>query len=116
MNEAEDRRINLKQILVTAIVTGIVGVATGMLLFHFQQREPRLTYEVKESLPFIGDKEQLSIHYVVVLNGGKKIVSGVDCHISVSPATVKELRGSAPPRSSTLKLFREANWTSIFPT
>lgn len=92
MGDTEERRLNLKQILITALITGIVGVVTGMLLFYFQRQEPLLTYEVKESLPFIGDQEKLAIHYVSLRNGGKKVVTDVDCHISVAPAIIKEVR------------------------
>ena len=55
MRETDDRRINFKQIFVTTLITGIVGVATGMLLFHLQGREPRLTYSINQSLAFMGD-------------------------------------------------------------
>jgi hypothetical protein len=97
MPEKEERRINLKQILVTAVITGIVAVATGMLLFNIQRRDPYLTYEVKDTIPFMGDKEKLAIYHVTIRNGGKQIVSDVDCHISVAPALVKETRTSLEP-------------------
>ena len=37
MAEKKEHRINLKQIVVTAVITGVVAVATGILLFNLQR-------------------------------------------------------------------------------
>lgn len=88
----EKERLNWKPVMATAVVTGIVAVATGMILFSFQTRRPRLTYTLSETIPFQGDDETLAIHHVVIRNEGSRSVDDVDFHISVSPANVKEHR------------------------
>jgi hypothetical protein len=95
MGDEQNRGLNWKQILATAVVTGLVGVSTGMILFFFQQRQPKLSYQVADTIPFMGDKERLAIHNIVVKNSGKELVKNVDCSISLSPSKIKEKRISA---------------------
>ena len=58
----EESRINWKQIVLTAMITGIIAVITGIILYYFQKREPELTYSLSETIPFQGDKEALAIY------------------------------------------------------
>jgi hypothetical protein len=88
----EEKRLNWKQIIATAIVTGIVAVVTGLILYAFQNRLPKLTYAISETIPFQGNNETLAIQQVTIRNEGSRSVDSVDCHISVSPAVIKEKR------------------------
>lgn len=119
MSEEKHNGMKLKQILVTAVVTGAVGVTTGMLLFNLQLREPRLTFEIKESLPFDGDREKLAVYHVTIKNGGKKVVETVDSHVSVAPAIIKEARIALSPSisytSQTTGSVYEAHLKSLNP-
>jgi hypothetical protein len=87
-----ETRIKWGQIIVATILTGVVAVITGMTLFYFQTREPKLTYSLSDTIPFKGYKETLAIYNVVIRNEGKKVVENVDCHIEVTGATIKDHR------------------------
>ena len=82
-----------------------------MLLFYFQQRQPNLSYQVADTIPFMGDKEKLAIHNIVIRNGGKAFVKNVDCIISVSPAGVKEKRVSSEPSLKYSDSVNGSNYT-----
>jgi hypothetical protein len=84
--------MNWKQIICTAIVTGLVSVGTGMLLFKIQNKQPILTYNVSESVPFQGDSANLSIYLVEIKNDGKKFVEDVQCNIDVQSANIVNKR------------------------
>jgi len=80
--------MNWKQIICTALVTGLVSVGTGMLLFKIQNKQPVLTYSVSESVPFQSDSSKLSIFLLEVRNDGKEFVENVQCNIDLQSATI----------------------------
>ena len=88
----EERRLNWTQIIITAVVTGIVAFIVGMLLFQFQTQEPRLTYSAEDTLPFEGPLENIAIYHVKIENNGNKIVEDVICQLSFSTATITQSR------------------------
>jgi hypothetical protein len=88
----EGARVNWKQILVTALITGIITVGAGMLINHFQTREPRLVYSAEDTLPFEGPLENLAIYHVKTENSGKKIVEDVVCQLSFSTGIIQQNR------------------------
>jgi hypothetical protein len=92
--------LNWKQILLTGLVTGAVTVLTGMALFKWQQREPRLSFSLSDTIPFEGQDEQLAIYHVSIQNEGKREVEDVLCSVDVSPAAIKKYRVKA---DATLK-------------
>lgn len=93
----EETRGNWKQILVTALIAGVVTVGAGMLLNHFQTREPRLTYSAEDTLPFEGPAENIAIYHVKIESSGKKVVEDVVCQLSFSKATIKQSRAILEP-------------------
>jgi hypothetical protein len=86
----EERRLNWLQIVVTALITGVVTVGTGMLLFSFQQREPRLTFSSAETIPFAGSERIVGIYNLKLKNEGKREVSDVVCVIRVPAANIEQ--------------------------
>lgn len=88
----EERRVNWKQIFITAAVTGIVTLGVGMALYYIQTPEPRLTYSVEDTLPFEGPSENIAIYHVRIENNGKKVVEDVVCQLSFSTAIIKQHR------------------------
>ena len=91
------KRLNLWQILVTAVVTGVVTVGTGMLLFNLQDRAPRLTYATTDTVPFSGGTAFVGIYNIAIANDGTKEVEDVVFVIQIPGATIKQYRllGSA---------------------
>ncbi|MCX5867788.1 MAG: hypothetical protein NT009_10015 [Proteobacteria bacterium] len=88
----ESSGINWKQIVVTAIITGIIAILVGMILYYLQKREPKLTYLLSDTIPFSGDKETLAIYHIIIRNEGRNIVDDVDFHIDSTPALIKNHR------------------------
>lgn len=86
------KRINLWQILVTAVVTGLVTVGTGMLLFNLQARAPRLTYSTTDTVPFSGGTAFVGIYNIAIANEGTKEIEDVVCVVKVPGATIKQHR------------------------
>lgn len=93
----EERRLNWKHIIITTVITGVVAIATGMSLFYFQRREPRLVYSVEDAFPFESPEKNYAIYHVKIENNGKKSVKEIICHVSYSPATIEQYRVKAEP-------------------
>ncbi|WP_296591428.1 hypothetical protein [Methylophaga sp.] len=64
--------MNWKSIIATALITGIVTVATGMFLFWWQSEKSELTYNSIQSIPFDDSDNKLFIQQVEIFNSGDK--------------------------------------------
>lgn len=110
----DQQPFNWKQILATAVITGIVTLGTGMALFTLQQRNPRLEYSVADTIPFEGQQEKLAIYHITIRNDGKCLVEDVACSISVKPAVIKTSKVQA---DATLKYTEmstnDVHWIDI---
>lgn len=102
--------MNWKSIIATAVVTGIVTVLTGMILFWVQSKEPRLVYSTVESVPFEGGQEYLSIFQVHIRNAGKKSAEDVVLLLSLRDGEIQKSQLSINP---TIKHQIKADKTSF---
>lgn len=84
------KNINWKQSIVTAIITIIVTVIGGMLLYYFQYHKPKLEYNIEVLPSFNSDKENVSIIHLKVSNTGNDIAEDIKCVVDVKPATIKD--------------------------
>lgn len=107
----EERAISWKQILFTALVTGVVTIVAGLILFRLQTKkpqEPRLVYEVPYTRPFRGTDLNFAIYNVPILNPGTAYAPDVVGVIQVPSATLEELHiTSAPSITYTHKIARD---------
>lgn len=88
----EERRSYWKQVVLTAIITGVITFGAGMLINAFQTREPHLTYSVEDTLPFEGPLEYIAIYNIEMENDGRKIVEDVVLQLSFSTGTIQQSR------------------------
>ena len=88
----EERRLGWKQIVITAIITGVITVGAGIFIDQIQAREPLLTYSVEGGIPFEGPLENIAIYNVKIENDGKKVVEDVVCQLSFTEATIQQGR------------------------
>lgn len=104
------RRLNWSQILLTALVTGVVTIVTGVILSKLQVHEPSLVYSTVETIPFAGQNQVVGIYQVSISNEGNKEVEEVDAFIRVIGAKIEQRRVSAAP---TLAFSDELKTDSI---
>lgn len=69
--------MNWKSIIATALITGVVTIATGMLLFWWQAEKTELTYNSIQSIPFDDSNNKLFIQQVEITNSGDRVVEDV---------------------------------------
>jgi hypothetical protein len=86
-----------KQILLTALVTGLVTIGTGMILYWLQQRQPRLEYVLEGSVPFEGQNETLVIYQLKITNNGRSAVARVGAYIVLPPGQLRQVHVRAQP-------------------
>ena len=100
----EERRSNWKQIIITAIITGVITVGAGVIINNFQTREPHLTYSAQDAIPFEGLLENIAIYNVEIENDGKKIVEDVVCQLSFSTGVIQQSRVILEPSVTKMRL------------
>jgi len=102
--------MNWKSIIATAVITGIVTIVTGMLLFKIQDREPELLYSVEESVPFKGQKETIAIHRYIINNNGDDAVKNVVADIKIEGAQFKQHKIQADGSLPVKEIFEPTHY------
>jgi hypothetical protein len=82
--------MNWKSIIATALITGVVTIGTGMLLFWWQTDKTELTYNSIKSIPFDDSSNKLFIQQVEIKNSGDKPVEDVILVLSFSDETIEK--------------------------
>ena len=84
--------MNWKSIIATAIITGVVTIASGMLLFRWQTAEPKLIYNSIRSIPFDDVSNKLFIQQIEVENLGNKPAEEVVLIISFTNEIIQKFQ------------------------
>jgi len=82
--------MNWRSILATALITGIVTVSTGMLLFWWQTDKSELSYNSIKSIPFDDANNKFYIQQVEIKNSGDKPIEDVVLLLSFSDALIEK--------------------------
>jgi hypothetical protein len=82
--------MNWKSIIATALITGVVTIGTGMLLFWWQTDKAELTYNSIKSIPFDDSSNKLFIQQVEIKNSGDKPVEDIILVLSFSDETIEK--------------------------
>ena len=82
--------MNWKSIIATALITGVVTIATGMLLFWWQTEKAELTYNSIQSIPFDDSNNKLFIQQVEITNSGDRVVEDVVFVLSFSDGVIQK--------------------------
>jgi hypothetical protein len=84
-----------KDILIS-VFSAMLAFVFAWLLYLIQAREPHLSFDTVETLPFQGPKEMTGIYHVTLMNDGSKEAEDVVCVIQVPKATVTQKKVNAP--------------------
>lgn len=82
--------MNWKSIIATAIVTGLVTMVSGMLLFWWQSEKTELIYNSIKSIPFDDTSNKLFIQQIEIKNTGDKPVEDVVLLLSFSDEKIEK--------------------------
>lgn len=80
--------MNWKSIIVTALITGLVTVITGTILFWWQDKEPELTYNYIKSIPFEGSGNKVFIQQFEITNSGDETAENISLSITFPESTI----------------------------
>ncbi len=99
------KNINWKQSILTAIITILVTVAGGTILYYLQFHKPEIVYTSDYVPPFKSQNENLSIVHINIENQGDDIAEDVRSEINVHPAIIKDysIKTDAPIEIKTFK-------------
>lgn len=89
--------INWKQTITVIILTGLVTLASSLVLDWYKSEEPKLIYSVTSSDPFEGKESYLSVYHIVVENQGKNQLSDVNTVIESFDSQIVESKIKIDP-------------------
>lgn len=97
---ASKPRMSWLTIFVSGLVTLVVSVAAGTVIYGLQSREPHLVYSTSDTLPFNGENRVVAVYQVSLTNDGKRSVDEVVCVIRIPGAAIEQKRVIADPSLS----------------
>lgn len=84
--------MNWKSIIATALITGLVTITTGMVLFWWQSEKSELTYNSIKSIPFDEVSNSLFIQQIEIHNSGDRPIEDVVLVVSFTDAFIEKSR------------------------
>lgn len=82
--------MNWKSIIATALVTGVITIVSGMVIFWVQAKTPELTFNSIRSIPFDDEKQTLFIQQVDIMNDGNKPAEDVVLSIKLPKCEINK--------------------------
>lgn len=83
--------INYKQILITAVITLIITIVAGVILYNYQAKDPHLSYVFQSGIPFKGDSGELVVYNYIILNDGEETIEEINSVIKFSNSIITEV-------------------------
>lgn len=102
--------MNWKSILLTALITGIVTIGTGMLLFWWQTKEAKLTYNYVKSISFDDSENKVFIQQFEIANTGTQIAENISLIITFPQSTIEKIKINI---DNTIKYTKKIEENSI---
>lgn len=98
--EPAQRRSNIVTIVLTGLVSLVVGVGSGLLINYFTEKQSKLTYDVTTQEVFSGQQNNIGIFALRIVNDGKKEIEQVTCHLWFPEGKLTERRVAGIPDSA----------------
>lgn len=80
------------QTIATAILTGILTIIGGLIVYYVTRQEPELRYSITKADPFYGSSTATAIYKLEISNTGKKEIDGLMATITFPDETVADRR------------------------
>jgi hypothetical protein len=91
-DDALTPKTNLRAVLLTGIVSLVVGVGSGLLINYLTEKSPSLTYDITTQEVFPGEQHTIGIFALRVANDGKREIEQLFCQIRFLEGQVTERR------------------------
>jgi hypothetical protein len=103
MTEESKDRPKIFTIIVTGVVSLVVGVASALLINYFTEKRLELTYDITSAEVFEDQNQKIGILAIQISNTGRKEIEDVHCRILLNKATLVKYRSKGiPPTSITV--------------
>lgn len=93
-------RSNLRTILLTGLVSLVVGVGSGLLIKYITEKRPKLTYDITTQEVFPGQQNSIGIFAVRIANDGKQEIEQLLCHLQFPEGEITDRSVSGIPDSA----------------
>jgi len=89
MEKNKEAKINLINIIKTAIITIIISFASGLMLDYFTNLAPRLLCNVRNGIPLVIDSKKVCAYIITVNNTSNKTIHELTLNIQSSQTNLK---------------------------
>lgn len=92
-----NRELNLKQILLTAVITCVVSIVAGVVIYLITTKNPKLSYSVTTGPTLSIQGEHKRILSVEVVNSGRRDIDDVAATIQIENGKIEEVTYETSP-------------------
>lgn len=111
---------NIKTIIISAIVTGLITVLTTLGINYFSSKQNKLTYSTQSSIPFQKDSLNVKILNIDLYNSGDEPVENISGLIQFNNQQISDYKIKSLPTLSFKEVIEKndfkLNITSLNPT
>lgn len=90
-----ENKIDWKNNLITALISIVVTVIAGGILFYVQSDKTELSYSFERIEPFDNQTEKLTIYHIQLVNSGTATIDDIEGCISLDSASIAEYKTSS---------------------
>lgn len=90
-----ENKIDWKNNIITALISIIVTVIAGGILFYIQSDKTELSYSFEKIEPFDNQTEKLTIYHIQLVNSGSTTIDDIEGCISLDSASIAEYKTSS---------------------
>lgn len=98
--EVGTRKTNIHIILITGLVSLVVGVGSGVLINYLTEKRPILTYDITTQEVFPGQQNNIGIFAIRISNDGKRELEQLSCNLQFSKGIITEKKLTGIPNSA----------------
>lgn len=98
--ESATRKTSIQTILLTGIVSLIVGVGSGVLINYLTVKQPKLIYDITTQEVFPGQQNNIGIFAIRISNDGKREIENLLCHLKFPGGKITERKITGIPNSA----------------
>jgi hypothetical protein len=99
-NQKTTNKIQFRIILLTGLVSLVVGVGSGLLINYFTEKRAKLTYDITTQEVFSGQLNNIGIFAMRIANDGKREIEQILCQLVFPEGKITERRIVGIPESA----------------
>ncbi len=98
--EKTSKKTDIQKIILTGLISLVVGVGSGLLINYLTEKRPKLIYDITTQEIFPGQKNNIGIFALRIANDGKREIEQLLCNLKFPDGKIAERKITGIPEST----------------